>query len=105
MSSDLSQFPSGRIILNAHIDAVSIDAANQLAQLILAVKKNVEEAEPDCFTYRLSQFETKLMVFEEYKDQKAIEFHRESEAYKAFRAAAATLTAKPPHIAYYRELE
>ncbi|KAG9046307.1 hypothetical protein FS837_004665 [Tulasnella sp. UAMH 9824] len=96
MSSDLSQFTSGRIILNAHIDAVSIDAANQLAQLILAVKKNVEEAEPDCFTYRLSQFETKLMVFED---------HRESAAYKAFREAAATLTAKPPHIAFYRELE
>ncbi|KIO22386.1 hypothetical protein M407DRAFT_245192 [Tulasnella calospora MUT 4182] len=104
MSQDLSQFPSGKIILNAHIEAVSVNAADQLAQLILAVKKNVEEAEPDCLTYRLSQFENKLMVFEEYKDQKAIELHRESEAYKAFREAVKTLSAKPPHIAFYREL-
>ncbi|KAG8948678.1 hypothetical protein FRC04_009444 [Tulasnella sp. 424] len=104
MSQDLSQFPSGKIILNAHIEAATIDAANQLAQLILAVKKNVEEAEPDCLTYRLSQFETQLMVFEEYKDQKAIESHRESAAYKAFREGVTTLAVKPPHIAFYREL-
>ncbi|KAG8981571.1 hypothetical protein FRB90_007154, partial [Tulasnella sp. 427] len=94
MSQDLSQFPFGKIILNAHIEAASIDAANELAQLIIAVKKNVEESEPDCLTYRVTQFENKLMVFEEYKDQKAIEFHRESDAYKAFRAAVGTLAVK-----------
>ncbi|KIO22385.1 hypothetical protein M407DRAFT_245191 [Tulasnella calospora MUT 4182] len=104
MSQDLSQFPSGKIILLAQIEAVSVDAANQIAQLLLAIKKNVEEAEPDSLTYRLSQFGTKIVVFEEYKDQKAVKFHEESEAYKALMEAAGTLVTKPPNIEYYREL-
>ncbi|KAG8971896.1 hypothetical protein FRC05_010565 [Tulasnella sp. 425] len=103
MSQDPSQFAAGKFVLCARLDAVSVDAANEIAELLLEIKSSLEEKEPGCLTYRICQFENKLVIFEEYADQEAFSIHSESEGAKAVRTALETRLEKPPVFEFYRE--
>ncbi|KAG8899031.1 hypothetical protein FRB99_006968 [Tulasnella sp. 403] len=95
---------SGKVILHAHIEAKSIEAADELAKLILKIKKHTETDEPGTLTYRLCRFEHQLMVFEEYDNADAFDFHETSEEFKDFIKAVPALCTKPPSITFYKEL-
>ncbi|KAG8893215.1 hypothetical protein FRC01_013723, partial [Tulasnella sp. 417] len=73
MSQDPSQLEGGKFILSARLEAISKEAADELADLLLAIKKDLGENEPGCLTYRVCQFENMLMIFEEYANQEAFD--------------------------------
>ncbi|KIO21877.1 hypothetical protein M407DRAFT_28514 [Tulasnella calospora MUT 4182] len=104
MSQDPSQFEAGKFVLCARLETISKDAADELAEFLLAIKRDLGEKEPGCLTYRVCQFENMLMIFEEYADQEAFNLHKESEGAKAFWVALETRLQKPPAFEFYREL-
>ncbi|KAG8898927.1 hypothetical protein FRC00_002130, partial [Tulasnella sp. 408] len=75
------------------IEAKSIDAANQLTKHLLAKKGTAKTSDPGILSFRIYQFEEKLMLIEEYEDEKALQAHRQSEGFKAFSEAVSSLTA------------
>ncbi|KAG8898928.1 hypothetical protein FRC00_002131 [Tulasnella sp. 408] len=93
MSSELSKLPpGGSIVFHVHIEAKSVDASNQLTKYLLAIKETAKTSEPGTLNFRIYQFEEKLMLIEEYEDEKALQAHLQSEAFKAFKEAASSLT-------------
>ncbi|KAG9045106.1 hypothetical protein FS837_007038, partial [Tulasnella sp. UAMH 9824] len=104
MSSELSKLPpGGSIVLHVHIEAKSIDASDQLTKYLLVKKETAKTSEPGILDFRIYQFEEKLMLIEEYEDEKALQASRQSEDFKAFQEAVSSLTIGAPDISYYRE--
>ncbi|KAG8948680.1 hypothetical protein FRC04_009446 [Tulasnella sp. 424] len=104
MSSELAKLPpGGSIVFHVHMEAKSIEASNQLVEHLLAVKETAKTSEPGTLTFRICRFEEKLMLLEEYEDEKALQAHLESAAFKTFMAAAPSLSTGPPDLSYYRE--
>ncbi|KAG9046308.1 hypothetical protein FS837_004666 [Tulasnella sp. UAMH 9824] len=74
MSSELAELPpGGSIVFHVHIEAKSIEASNQLTQYLLAIKETAKTSEPGTLNFRIYQFEEKLMLVEEYEDEKALQ--------------------------------
>ncbi|KAG8981570.1 hypothetical protein FRB90_007153 [Tulasnella sp. 427] len=74
MSSELANPPpGGSIIFHVHMKARSLDASNQLTKYLLAIKETVKSSESGTLTFRIYQFEEKLMLVEEYAN-----YHRDS---------------------------
>ncbi|KZS96449.1 hypothetical protein SISNIDRAFT_451189 [Sistotremastrum niveocremeum HHB9708] len=105
MSSDPSKITDGHIILVATLDAVP-GQETELANLLKAVVAvATSDQEPGCLTYRVVQYETKFVVFEEYVDTAAVKQHFVSDAFKAFAAShPTTLVGGKPGFGFYKEL-
>ncbi|KIO21878.1 hypothetical protein M407DRAFT_28107 [Tulasnella calospora MUT 4182] len=86
------------------MEAKSIEASNQLTKYLLAIKETVKTSEPGTLNFRIYQFEDKLMLVEEYEDEKALQAHLTSEAFKVFMEAVPSLTTGAPDLSYYREV-
>ncbi|KAG8860489.1 hypothetical protein FRB96_003743 [Tulasnella sp. 330] len=105
MSSDLTKLDvSERIILNANLEAKTDEGADDLQRLLLEIKKNTEVAEPGCVAFRVTRFERLFMIFEEYENGAAVNFHFESKAFKTLIERGQVIFAKPPSIVYYKEI-
>jgi len=104
MSTDLRQFTTSKVLINVRAEAKSKEAADELEALLLAIKKNTEAAEPDCYTYRVGRFDNDFVIFEEYKDQAGVEFHRLSEPFKKYASRIEELLVRPREARFFREL-
>jgi len=102
--TDLSQFSTGKVLINVRAETKSKEAADELESLLLAIQKNTKTSEPDCYTYRIGRFDNHFVVFEEYKDQAGVEFHRLSEPFKKYASRIEDLLVRPRESRFFREL-
>lgn len=94
---------TGRIILVAHLEAKP-DKIADVETALLAIKANADsDAEPGCFTYRVSKFGHQFVVFEEYENAEAVKTHVASEPYRTFGNVRDDKLAFPTKIRFYEE--
>ncbi|KAG8986672.1 hypothetical protein FRB94_005927 [Tulasnella sp. JGI-2019a] len=105
MSQELSDLnPNEHIILSAHLEAKTEEGANTLQEILLAIKKNTEVAEPGCLVFRVHRFKQLFMVYEEYTGKEAVEFHFTSVPFKKLISEGKEILVKQPGLAYYKEV-
>ncbi|EJD55410.1 hypothetical protein AURDEDRAFT_155647 [Auricularia subglabra TFB-10046 SS5] len=96
---------AGKVILVAEIEAKP-DKVEELHHLLLDIKQHAtsETSEPDCLTYRVSKYNTKFVVFEEYRNQGAIKHHFDSHVFQTLGKKLPDIVAAPPKLTYYEEI-
>ncbi|MBW1681952.1 MAG: antibiotic biosynthesis monooxygenase [Deltaproteobacteria bacterium] len=78
-----------------------------LKEAMREVAEKVRSAEPGNLAYVPHQSQsdpTVFLFYEKYKDQAAIDFHRQQDHYKAFGKKAAGLLAGKPEVEFYEEI-
>ncbi|KZS87422.1 hypothetical protein SISNIDRAFT_553183 [Sistotremastrum niveocremeum HHB9708] len=107
MSTDPTAIKSGRIILVAQVEALQEKVTAVASHLKAIQARALSPEEPGCYTYRVVQYETKFLVFEEYENVEAFKHHENGAPFQTFAADLSNLIVGPGaniDIGFYSEI-
>ncbi|KZS87425.1 hypothetical protein SISNIDRAFT_470992 [Sistotremastrum niveocremeum HHB9708] len=106
MSSDLANIKSGHIIVVAEGEAIPGKESQVAKHLTTIAALANSDAEPGVLVYRVVQYETKFVTFEEYVDAASVASHLGSKEFVAFQQDFANiLVGGAPKLGFYSEIK